>query len=62
MKVFVDQDLCISCGVCIDICPDVFHEDDNGITEAIDSEIPGDQEELVQEAMDSCPTEAIQEK
>ena len=62
MKVFVDQDLCISCAVCIDIAPDVFHEDDQGITEAIEGEIPEDQVELVQEAMDSCPTEAIQEK
>ena len=30
MKVFVDQDLCISCGLCISICEDVFswNEDD----------------------------------
>lgn len=62
MKVFVDQDLCISCGVCIDIAPEVFHEDADGLTEAIEGEVPADQEDLVQEAMDSCPTEAIQEK
>ncbi len=30
MRVEVDQELCISCGACIDICPDVFewNEDD----------------------------------
>ncbi len=62
MKVYVDQDTCISCGVCIDIAPDVFHEDDEGLTEAIEGEIPSDQEESVREAMDSCPTESIIEK
>ncbi|GHV25557.1 hypothetical protein FACS189465_3480 [Clostridia bacterium] len=24
MKVLVNQDTCISCGMCVDICPEVF--------------------------------------
>jgi ferredoxin len=61
MKAFVDQDLCISCGLCISTCEDVFHWNDDDKAEAIDEEVPSDLEELVQEAIESCPTEAIKE-
>ena len=30
----VDQDLCISCGACIDICPEVFTWNDDDKAEA----------------------------
>jgi len=29
MKAFVDKEGCISCGICINMCPDVFQFDDN---------------------------------
>jgi ferredoxin len=61
VKVYVDQDLCISCGVCIDLSPDVFGWNDDDKAQSIDAEIPGDKKEEVQEAMDSCPTDAIKE-
>ncbi len=61
MKVYVDQDLCIACGLCIDICPTVFDWNEDGNAEAIEEEVPEDVEEEAQEAMDSCPVEAIQE-
>jgi ferredoxin len=61
MKVYVDQDLCISCGLCISICEDVFHWNDDEKASAIEEEVPSDLEELVQEAIESCPTEAIKE-
>ena len=60
MKVFVDQDLCISCGLCISICEDVFSWNEDDKAEAIDDEIPEDLVEDVEEAVESCPTEAIQ--
>jgi ferredoxin len=28
MKVIVDVDLCIGCGACEEICPSVFHVDE----------------------------------
>ncbi|MGI5852587.1 MAG: ferredoxin [Clostridiales bacterium] len=59
MKVFVDQDLCISCGLCISICEDVFSWNEDDKAEAIDDEIPEDLVEDVEEAVESCPTEAI---
>ncbi len=59
MKVYVDQDLCISCGLCISICNDVFSWNDDDKAQAIDQEIPEEFIDLVEEAMESCPTEAI---
>lgn len=61
MKVVVDQDLCISCGVCISLCEEVFSWNNDDKAEAIDEEVPAELEEVVQEAIDSCPTEAIKE-
>jgi ferredoxin len=57
MKVKVDEEACIGCGVCSDICPQVFEmKDDKAIV------IAGancDEAGCCQEAADSCPTEAI---
>ncbi len=59
MKVYVDQDLCISCGLCISICDDVFSWNDDDKAQAIDEEIPEELTDEVEEAVESCPTEAI---
>jgi len=61
MKVTVDQDLCIACGVCIDICPEVFDWNDEGKSHVIVKEVPLDKEDEVRDAIESCPTEAIKE-
>jgi len=57
--VYVDQDLCISCGLCISICDDVFSWNDDDKAQAIDQEIPEELTDEVEEAVESCPTEAI---
>lgn len=59
MQVEVDQELCISCGVCVDLCPDVFGWNDNEKAHSIVDEVPAEFEEVAQEAIDSCPTSAI---
>ncbi|HOB20688.1 MAG TPA: ferredoxin [Candidatus Atribacteria bacterium] len=61
MKAKVDQDLCISCGLCISIAEDVFHWNDDSKAEAIEDDVPADLEGDVQEAIESCPTSAISE-
>lgn len=61
MKVAVDQELCIECGLCVDTCPEVFAWDDNGKSKTIVEEVPEDCEECAQESIDGCPTEAIKE-
>lgn len=59
MQVEVDQELCISCGVCVDLCPDVFGWNENEKAHNTVDEVPAEFEELAQEAVDSCPTSAI---
>ena len=62
MKMYVDQDLCISCGACINICPAVFEWNDDEKASAIMDEIPENVEGDAQTALESCPTEAIKEE
>lgn len=59
VRVHVDPDLCISCGSCVDICPDVFDWNEDGIAEEQVDEVPEDLEDLAREAVESCPTDAI---
>ncbi|MCD6253452.1 MAG: ferredoxin [Thermotogae bacterium] len=55
-KVTVDKDACIGCGVCENLCPEVFKLGDDGkaTTLVSESDLP-----CVQDAADSCPTSAI---
>ncbi len=59
MRLEVDQELCISCGACIDICPDVFEWNEDDKAHSIVEEVPADLEEQAIEAVENCPTDAI---
>lgn len=59
MKASVDPDLCISCGACIDTCPEVFEWDDDDKAHAKVNEVPDGAEDTAKEAAENCPTEAI---
>ena len=61
MDVYVDLDLCISCGTCIDICPEIYDWDDEGRAQTTCDDIPEDLEECAQEALESCPVDAIKQ-
>lgn len=61
MRVEVDQELCISCGACIDTCPEVFEWNDDEKAHSIVEEVPPELEEQVHEAVENCPTSAISE-
>ena len=52
----VDQDTCIGCGACVDLCPEVFELRDDKAW-VIGPEKCGGCD--CQEAADSCPVEAI---
>ena len=55
-KVWI-EDGCTGCGLCGDICPDVFTVDDLAVVnEGADL---GKNEDLIKEAAESCPVEVI---
>ena len=58
MKVSVDHTICIGCGQCTKICPDVF-DLQNGVSAVILKEISGDLEAKCKEAAERCPVNAI---
>ncbi len=63
MKINVSQEGCIGCGMCIDICPEVFKYNDDFksevISEAISENMSEDLKAKVVEAKDACPVDAI---
>ena len=62
MKVKVSQDKCIGCGNCVALSDNqVFDFNDGGLAECILDEIPEDLEETAMDAINQCPTEAIEE-
>ena len=57
-KVVLDMDECVACGTCVEICPEVFKMDDENDT--VEVILPtGGPEDLIQEAIDSCPVQCI---
>ena len=58
MKVKIDADLCTACGLCTDDVPDVFTMGDD-VAEVVSEDVPAGSEDAVNDAVDSCPSEAI---
>jgi len=59
MKVTVDEETCIGCGLCSETCPEVFEMTDDKVTVKVD-EVPKDAIKTCREAAENCPVEAIQ--
>lgn len=59
MKAHVDEDVCIGCELCVDICPSVFEMGDDGFSHVIADPVPAESEDDAREAAESCPTSAI---
>lgn len=57
-KVTVNKDLCIGCGACTGISPEVFALDDEGKAEA--GEVTAEVEASVEDAVAGCPVQAIE--
>jgi len=58
LKVIIDQDECIGCEACVELCPEVFSfNDDKGKAFVLEDADAG--EECVDEAIASCPAACI---
>ena len=57
MKVRVDQDKCIGCGLCASLAEAIFTLNDEGKAEA--GQVSPDDEAAAQDAAANCPVEAI---
>jgi ferredoxin len=66
----IERDECISCGTCVDICPEIFElSPEDNFSQVIEQyrvegdlsegKVPPDLEEKVQEAADLCPVQII---
>lgn len=60
MKVKVNKDACIGCGACAAICDKVFTINDEGLSDVINEDVKEEDKQAVQDAVDSCPTGAIE--
>lgn len=61
MKLEVNQDVCIGCGACQAIAPDVFEINDEGLAQAKVEEVPEEVMEDATDAKEGCPVGAIEE-
>lgn len=59
MKVKVDQELCTGCGLCVEICPEVYDWNDDGLAEAKGGTVPEESASDARDAAEDCPVEAI---
>ncbi|HEA65622.1 MAG TPA: ferredoxin [Desulfobacterales bacterium] len=57
-RIYIDEDECIGCGSCEEICPEVFKlNEETDKAEVIKPE--GGPEELIEEAIETCPVDCI---
>lgn len=55
MSIKVDQNKCIGCGMCVNMCPKVFKINSQGKSEVISQ----NDTDCARNASNSCPVEAI---
>ncbi len=60
MKAMINRSDCISCGLCTQICPQVFQMADDGLAEVTVDSIPTELEQEAVEAQESCPVSVIE--
>jgi len=58
MKVTIDADGCIGCGLCVSTCPEVFEMKDDKAVVFV-SAVPKDAEANCKKAVEDCPVTVI---
>jgi len=58
MKIKIDADACIGCGLCVQVCADVYEmEGDKAVVKM--GNVPEDKADDAKNAADQCPVNAI---
>lgn len=57
MAIVIDEDACVGCESCVEVCPEVFEMNDDGDKAVVKN--PDSDADCVEEAIDLCPGEAI---
>jgi ferredoxin len=60
LKIEVNKENCIGCGLCVNICPEVFAIDENGKSEVLEDNIEKFKN-AIDDSIRSCPVNAIEE-
>lgn len=55
----IDRSGCISCGLCVDVCPEVFGMADDGLAD-VHGEVTDDNYDLAKRAENGCPVSVIE--
>lgn len=59
MRAYIDKDICIGCGLCPDICSEIYQMDDEGKAIAKNIDITDELLDDAKDAQSQCPVEAI---
>lgn len=59
MTPIVDQDLCIGCGTCEALCPEVFKMTEEGKAHVIENVDYKQYADQIKQSVESCPAQAI---
>ncbi|SFM58871.1 ferredoxin [Thermodesulforhabdus norvegica] len=57
-RLYLDEDCCVGCGTCAELCPEVFEMDEENEKARLVKPEGGD-EDCIEEAIASCPEECI---
>ena len=57
-KVVIEEEECVGCEACVELCPEIFEFDEDNEKALVKMPEGGD-EDCINEAMDSCPSDCI---
>ncbi len=55
----VNKDVCIGCGTCVSVCPDVFELDENNKSQVKKNADLEKNDGCIKDSIDQCPVSAI---
>ena len=59
LRVVADRSKCCGYGLCAQVCPEIYHLDENGLVVLAADTVPEGLEESAREGAAACPAEAI---